>query len=283
MIEIGEELVEAKKEIQPYKEGGFKGWVETQVGITERYAYALINSYEHFGKTEIISVSRFVNTAMLLLSAPSVPQEARDEAIQRAEAGEKINVKLAKEIIEAQFARQQAEEAEQQAHAEALLAQQEIANLTQRIEALQNEMASFVQPEVEIREVEKEVISPETTATLEKLRLQVQELTEQKKNLSKRVEQLSDEINTWRESHEAERERELREVRICQNWREVTSTFYKQVVKLLGQFPSPLDAQIFAAAEWDQLYQLEELAQRFLVECRKLREGPQRIMVDADP
>src|SRR5258708_26222908 len=48
VIEIGRELTEANEEIRPYKDGGFKSWVETQIGITEQYAYTLINAYEHF-------------------------------------------------------------------------------------------------------------------------------------------------------------------------------------------------------------------------------------------
>lgn len=283
LFEIGAELVAAREDYRHNKHGGFETWVEMRLNFSRRTAYNLIHRYETFATVQDIAHLEIALTAQYRLSAPSVPQEAREEAIHRAEAGENITEKLAKEIIEAQRAQQQAEKAEQQARAEAQRAQQEIVNLTQRIDKLQGEIASFVQPEVEIREVEKEVLPPETAATLEKLQLQVRELTEQKKNLSTRVAQLSDEINTWQETHEAERERDLREARICQNWREVTSTFYKQVVKLLGQFPSPLDAQIFAADEWDRLYQMEELAQRFLVECRKLREGPQRIMVDSDP
>ncbi|HEU5383832.1 MAG TPA: DUF3102 domain-containing protein [Ktedonobacteraceae bacterium] len=293
VIEIGRELSEAKEEIRPYQDGGFKNWVETEIGITEQYAYALMNAYEHFGKTKIILVSHFVNTALLLLSAPSVPQVAREEALQLAEAGEKITVGRAKAIIEAQRAQKQAEEAEQRARTEAQAAQQHlremkaaseesISRLTQRITALERERLALATPPVEIREVEKEVIPPEVTAQLDALQAHIQQLTEQRNALAKKAEELSADLETWREAREEDQERALREQRTRQHWRELTDAFSKQVVKFLGQFPSPLDTHVFGVDEWDRLAQVEQLTQRLLTECRALREAPQRIIIDAD-
>ena len=241
VLEIGHELAEARKEIQRYKEGGFQAWIKAKVGITERYAYQLISAYEQFGKREIISLSQFADTALLVLAAPSVPQEARDAAIQLAEAGREITVQGAKDLIEAKRAQIQAEEAAQLAQRqlaeEQIRSQEKVAKLTQRIAELQEEIASLSQPEVEIREVEKEVLPPDVATTLEKLQAKVQGLTEQRNNLSKKAQQLGADLAALRENTEAERERELRTIRIRQRWQKAADTFRQHVLQLSGNFP----------------------------------------------
>ena len=54
---------------------------------------------EGFGKTETISDLTIQPTAAYLLAAPSAPDEAREAAIERAEAGEQITTAVAKEIL----------------------------------------------------------------------------------------------------------------------------------------------------------------------------------------
>ena len=54
---------------------------------------------ERFGKTEIISDLQLAPTAAYLLAAPSVPDEARQVALDRAEAGEQITTAVAKKIV----------------------------------------------------------------------------------------------------------------------------------------------------------------------------------------
>lgn len=54
----------------------------------------------HFGpKTAIITDLTIQPTAAYLLAGPSVPDEARQRAVKRAEAGEKITAAVAKEIL----------------------------------------------------------------------------------------------------------------------------------------------------------------------------------------
>lgn len=292
-LEIGYELAEARKDIQRYQGGGFQAWVKTKVGITEQYAYQLIAVYEQFGESKPGLLSHFVDKALRLLAAPSVPQEAREEALQLAEAGESITVRQARELVQAHQARQRAEEAEQQARQEAewarqqlrekeMDAQEEIAYLTQHIATLTQEMASLSTPEVEIRAVEREVISPEVTAQLEHLQKRVQELTEQRDNLSKKAQQLGADLAALREDTEAQREREMQAARIRQRWHQATATFRQHLLHLFGQLPSSLDTRVFETDDWDRLAQLENLAQRLLSECRTLRDAPQHMMVDAE-
>ena len=52
-----------------------------------------------WGKSELISDLTIQPTAAYLLAAPSAPDEARQQAIERAEAGEAITTSVAKEIL----------------------------------------------------------------------------------------------------------------------------------------------------------------------------------------
>jgi len=55
---------------------------------------------ERFGvKSAIIADLTIQPTAAYLLAGPSVPDEAREKAVERAEAGEQITTAVAKEIV----------------------------------------------------------------------------------------------------------------------------------------------------------------------------------------
>ena len=54
---------------------------------------------EQFGKTATIADLPIQPTAAYLLAAPSVPDEARQVAVEKAEAGEEITVATAREIV----------------------------------------------------------------------------------------------------------------------------------------------------------------------------------------
>src|SRR5258708_5622199 len=100
-LEIGKELAAAREEIQPFRDGGFQEWVHVELGITEQYAYQLINVYEQFGKdaSKLNLLAGLSNTVLREISAPSVPQEARDTVVAKAQAGEKVSVAQAKDIV----------------------------------------------------------------------------------------------------------------------------------------------------------------------------------------
>jgi hypothetical protein len=54
---------------------------------------------EGFGKRKLISDLQIDPTAAYLLAAPSAPDEARETAVERAEAGERVTTAVAKEIL----------------------------------------------------------------------------------------------------------------------------------------------------------------------------------------
>src|SRR5262249_3541250 len=97
IIEVGNDLL-AVKEALPH--GQFGPWLKAEFGWGERMAQNFMSVAERFGtKTEIIADLTIQPTAAYLLAAPTVPDEARQLALERAEAGEKITTFVAKEIV----------------------------------------------------------------------------------------------------------------------------------------------------------------------------------------
>jgi hypothetical protein len=97
IIEVGNDLL-AVKDTLPH--GQFGSWLKAEFGWGERMAQNFMAVAQTFGpKTEIIADLTIQPTAAYLLAAPSVPDEAREKAVERAEAGEQITTVVAKEII----------------------------------------------------------------------------------------------------------------------------------------------------------------------------------------
>lgn len=99
IIEVGDELC-AVKRMLPH--GDFGVWLRAEFGWTERTARNFMAVAERFGpKAEIISDLAISPTAAYLLAAPSAPDEARQAAVERAEAGEQITTAMARELLAA--------------------------------------------------------------------------------------------------------------------------------------------------------------------------------------
>lgn len=97
IIEVGQELMAVKEAVG---HGHFGPWLRAEFGWTERTAQNFMNVAEQFGpKAKLISDFTIQPTAAYLLAAPSVPEKAREAAVERAEAGEEITTGVAKEII----------------------------------------------------------------------------------------------------------------------------------------------------------------------------------------
>lgn len=98
MLDIGKALTEAKEKYGRKPDTNFKQWVEGRCGFSLSKAKLLLAVYSTFAK-RINVYPFFEDSAAYLLSAPSCPEGARDEAIELAEAGERVSHKKAKEII----------------------------------------------------------------------------------------------------------------------------------------------------------------------------------------
>ena len=95
IIDIGQKLIEVKATLGY---GRFGPWLEAEFEWNERTARRFIQVAEQF-KTDKLSVLQIAPSALYLLAAPSTPDEAREEALNRAEAGERITHHTAKQII----------------------------------------------------------------------------------------------------------------------------------------------------------------------------------------
>ncbi len=87
VIENGRDLLEVRNALG---HGHFTQWLEQTFPFTDRTAQRWMNAAERYGgKTDIMSV---LNDTVLMLAAPSTPEEVRQEIEARAAAGEKITM-----------------------------------------------------------------------------------------------------------------------------------------------------------------------------------------------
>jgi len=96
VIEIGRLLTECKRICG---HGNWLPWLDREFGWTDDTALNFSRVYE-LSKSRNFRDLSLPLSGLYLLAAPSTPQEARDEIIERAQAGETIPVAEAKRIIE---------------------------------------------------------------------------------------------------------------------------------------------------------------------------------------
>ncbi len=95
IVDIGRNLLFVKGELD---HGQFGEWLKVEFAWDERTARRFMAVAERF-KTDTVSDLDFAPTALYALSAPDVPEEATEEAIEAAEAGETITPAKARTII----------------------------------------------------------------------------------------------------------------------------------------------------------------------------------------
>jgi hypothetical protein len=95
IIEVGHDLL-AVKEALPH--GQFGPWLKAEFGWGERTAQNFMSVAERFKSAKIADLP-IQPSAAYFLATPSVPDEARLVAIEKAEAGEEITVATAREIV----------------------------------------------------------------------------------------------------------------------------------------------------------------------------------------
>ncbi len=83
IVEIGERLIEVKAHLEY---GQFQGWIKAEFDWTRQTAYRFMQVAERFkGCNNLLQVAP---SALYLLASPSTPDEARAEALERAEVSE---------------------------------------------------------------------------------------------------------------------------------------------------------------------------------------------------
>lgn len=94
IIEIGQKLIYVKARLG---HGYFGGWLSTEFDWTWKTATNFMNvaaKFENFS-----NLDGFAPSALYLLSAPSTPDSAREEALERAAAGEPISYSTARDLV----------------------------------------------------------------------------------------------------------------------------------------------------------------------------------------
>jgi hypothetical protein len=81
-------------------EGGFRGWVEDRLKISRQTAYSLLNVHKQFGGQSVKNLDTLPRSALCLLAAPSTPEAARTEVVERAKKGEKVSHNQVKRTID---------------------------------------------------------------------------------------------------------------------------------------------------------------------------------------
>lgn len=97
---IGEKLADVRDRLQHNKSGGFDGWIETEFGLSRRTAYNFINVYERLANRANFAQLAVATSALYLLAAPSTPDEVVDQLLERAQAGEHITHKNARQALD---------------------------------------------------------------------------------------------------------------------------------------------------------------------------------------
>lgn len=96
--EMGRILADAQDRLASAN-GTFVHWVKNDAGMSVGMAYRLINVYRAF-RVSTLETANFERTALYLLSEPSTPAPARQEAVRRAERGESITSATARQIVD---------------------------------------------------------------------------------------------------------------------------------------------------------------------------------------
>ena len=94
VIEIGERLIDVKERLG---HGKFGQWLDAEFQWSADTARNYMNVAERCGQNP--KISEFAPSALYLLAAPSTPEDARTEAINLAEQGQKITHAVAKQIV----------------------------------------------------------------------------------------------------------------------------------------------------------------------------------------
>ena len=93
IIDIGQKLIEVKARLG---HGSFGGWLEAEFEWSDQTALNFMNVARRM--PGIPNGLDFAPRALYLLAAPSTPETARTEALERAAAGETITHAIAQDI-----------------------------------------------------------------------------------------------------------------------------------------------------------------------------------------
>lgn len=101
-LDLGKELTRARDTFPQESNGnrpGWHKWIKDETGLSPRWATTLVKVADKFG-SKTSSTQKLSINVLELLASDKVPEEARQEVMNRAEAGEKFTREKAKEIAD---------------------------------------------------------------------------------------------------------------------------------------------------------------------------------------
>jgi len=98
VVEIGRHLTEAKAEIKKLG-GSWGGWLEAEFKWSDQQARRFMHIFERKSELNNLLNADLPVSALYLLAAPSTPEAARTEILERAQAGEAVPVAEVKRIV----------------------------------------------------------------------------------------------------------------------------------------------------------------------------------------
>jgi hypothetical protein len=96
VIEIGRRLTDAKA---PCGHGNWLPWLEREFGWSDSTALRYMQAHQS-ATDKSVTVTDLSLKSLYLLAAPSTPEAARDEVIERSEAGEHLTSAQIKETVD---------------------------------------------------------------------------------------------------------------------------------------------------------------------------------------
>ncbi len=270
IIQIGQNLLSIKSSLG---HGHFESWLQAEFAMTERQARRFMLVAERFGdKTDIMSV--FPVTVPYELASPSTPDSVIEQVVEGRVAPTFYAIRSAKKAEQQDRAEQEA--LQQQLVQEREAAAVQIRQLSLELEAVRQQLTQLsFPPAPQIKEIP--VMPPEATTQLATLRKQVESLTAERETLVRRVMEL--EAQAQGMIAKRDEERYTREIRLA--WSNATAALHTSLLKFLAQLPTPQQTQIFEAADWNHLTQLQAMLQRVQDECKRLRQDSQGMVVEA--
>jgi hypothetical protein len=146
IIDIGNKLIEVKTQLG---HGNFGAWLDGEFGWSESTALRFMHVGQQF-KSITVTDLNIQAKALYLLAAPSTPEPARLEAVQRAEAGEAITHSTAKAIVaqhKPQPVLQSTPPREYAAAVPSIREELGVPTLDRALDAMDEEIAAIVEPE----------------------------------------------------------------------------------------------------------------------------------------
>jgi phage N-6-adenine-methyltransferase len=97
LVEIGQKLIEVKARLG---HGLFGAWLQAEFEWGERTAQRYMSVAQAFKSDTVSVLANAEAKALYLLAAPSTPESVREEAVQRAETGERLTYSAAREMVQ---------------------------------------------------------------------------------------------------------------------------------------------------------------------------------------